>query len=137
MKLSFWDMFRLHVENLDWLDVTLMLLLVLELAVIVVGVIAFVQRRTGATGPRRWSRVSIAIGLVAVVLAVAGLAMHHLRMLQAITELGWNVTPTDYTLNQMDEYLILMFGLLTAAVGLAGGWALEWLVDGREAESSG
>ena len=42
------------------------------------------------------------------------------------------VTPADLAIGERDSFLSLGFGLAISAVGLAGGWALEWILDGRE-----
>ena len=134
MKLSFGDLAGLHLENLDWLDGLLLVLLAAETAAIVAGVVALARGRADARGPARWSRASIALGLLAVVLSVSGFGMHVVRGHVRVRELGANVTAADLTVDTVAGFTTVWTGLLIAAVGLAGGWILEWFVDGREGD---
>ncbi len=133
MRLSFGDMIRLHLENLDGLDWAVLVLLAVELGLYAWGAVALARGWHGHEGLRRLSSAAISAGLVAVVLAVAGLAMHQLNQHWMIKEAdSYYLGAAELATHQVEAFLALMFGLLIAAVGLVGGWTLEWFAERRE-----
>ena len=138
MKPTLADLAHLHLAHLDALSLAALAAGILAVASVLTGAYALVRaRRTGdgfsASSPlRRMIGAATALGLLACVLAVADLAFHQWGMHQIVKTYGANVTPADLSAELTKGYIGLAFGLVIGAIGLAGGWALEWFADGLD-----
>jgi hypothetical protein len=129
VNLTLGDMFRRWLADPGLPDVGALVLLGLTALTATAGVVEIVRRRPAAA--HRWSRATVALGILGLVAAAAALLLRVSAGSQAMSSLGANVTPADLTAIQAKVFLAAGFAVIAAGIGLLAGWVVEWLAERR------